>query len=99
MFLREKVLQPSVLHLQLSYAGFESGVSFRSFTNSPFQGLLALLLLHAETSTGGRVPASPVLFGCKTDIFLLVEGRSDTVAGNRSAVLGIPDLAAWGRDG
>lgn len=99
MFLREKVLQPSVLHLQLSYTGFESGVSFRSFTDPSFQGLLALLLLHAETSTGGRVPASPVLFGYKADIFLLTEGRSDTVAGNRSAVLRVPDLAAWRRDG
>lgn len=99
MFLREKVLQPSVLHLQLSYTGFESSVSFRSFTDPSFQGLLALLLLHAETSTGGRVPASPVLFGYKADIFLLTEGRSDTVAGNRSAVLRVPDLAAWRRDG
>lgn len=93
VLLCQKVLQPSVLHLQLGDAGFEGSVPLGRLAHAPFQRLLPLLLLHTEAGAGGRVAPPPVLFGRMPGMFLLPKGGSDTVAWNGSAVLGISDLA------
>lgn len=95
MLLCQKVLQPSVLHLQLGNAGFEGSIPLGRLAYAPLQRLLPLLLLHTEAGAGGRVAPPPVFFGRMPGMFLLPEGGGDTVAGNGSAVLGIPDLTAW----
>ena len=95
MLLCQKVLQPSVLHLQLGNASFEGSIPLGRLAHAPLQRLLSLLLLHAEAGAGGGVAPPPVFFGRMPGMFLLPEGGGDTVAGNGSAVLGIPDLTVW----
>lgn len=95
VLLCQKVLQPSILHLQLGDAGFEGSVPLGRLAHAPLQCLLPLLLLHAEAGAGGCVAPPSVFFGRMPGMFFLPKGGCDTVAGNGSAVLGIPDLAVW----
>lgn len=99
MLLGEEVLQPPVLHLELSHASFKRGVLLGSLSDGTLENLLALLLLHAEASTGGGVPPASVFFGGHPDRLLLTQGCGDAFTGNRSAVLAVAHLPVGRGDG
>jgi hypothetical protein len=72
--LRNKTLEPLILHLQLLDFALKHLHLLRHFFRLLLERLLALLLLHAETGGRGRVAAALVLFGCETGGLLHIGG-------------------------
>lgn len=75
--LRDEALEPGVLRLELLNLRLQHVDSVCHFLGGLLEGLLALLLLDAESGTGGSVAATLVLFGCDTGRLIcgwLVEG-------------------------
>lgn len=98
VLLGEQVLQPPVLHLQLGDARLEGGVQLVGVADRALERLLALLLLDAESSAGGRVAASLVLLDREPGLLLEAEGARDALPGRHRAVLVVADLAVGRRD-
>ena len=96
MLLSQEVLEPSVLHLELCNSSFEAGVLLGRFSNGALQGLLALFLLHAESSACCSIAASAVLLCGPARVLFLAEGGCDVVTRDLGAVLVVPDLAVGG---
>lgn len=99
VLLRQQVLQPAVLHLELGDARLEGGIELGGLAHGALELLLALLLLRAEAGAGGGVSSSLVLLGGQAVLLLDGEGARYPVAGRHGAVLGVAYLAVGRRDG
>ena len=84
VLLGDEALEPLVFHLELTDACLEELDLVGHVLGGLLESLLTLLLLDTETSTGGGVAPTLVLFGGVARVVLKINGRRDGSQGSLS---------------